>query len=310
MKILIKENVFYKLEYNQSLGQLDVFRIGVALFSLISMLVLLIDYPLVLAPNGLMNWEVTNANCFWFEPHPYKISKLFNLSDSVVIVTCIGAYLAALIGLIIGVWVRLCAIFALILFVTLTNVMAPYCFGVDVYQTVCLFYLCISPIGYHYALSPKKISDKIIKLQQIAMRGIQFYLIITYLSAGVEKGLMSSWWNGEFIYFVLSDPTILTTHAIPTNWHYLVYAFLGSSVVILESTYFLCVWIPYIRTISIVSIIVMHIFIGIYMELLSFGILLTLLNIVCWYPVLIEDFKKIRTIFFSKSTKNSLTPLL
>jgi hypothetical protein len=103
---------------------------------------------------------------------------------------------------------------------------------------------------------------------------------------------MGNWWNGKFIFYLLTDPTIITYSLVSTHLPSFVYAFLGISVVVIESFYVVLVWVPLVRTVLLFFILMMHLFIAVSMGLTAFGILLISLNLVCWYPVLHKDILK------------------
>lgn len=291
IKSVLKDNVFYNITYCYNANQLEVFRISVALFAIISMFTLVLDYNVFFAPNGIVNWEVSNANALWFECHPQKIADLLNVSPQYVMVTILTIYFLGLVALLLGIWTRLAAIVCLITFTLITNVMASFAFGVDIYQAVCFFFLTIFPTGYSLSLIKKDNYSKLNEVKQICIRVLQLYLIITYISAGFEKAMMMNWWNGRFIYFLSNDPTIMTTSFFPKNQDILFYAFFGITVVFIESLYFILVWFKKTRLYIIFIIISMHLFIALFMDLLFFGLLLIVLNLVCWYPVIFENFK-------------------
>ncbi|MEE1945591.1 hypothetical protein VRU48_10785 [Pedobacter sp. KR3-3] len=291
IKSVLKENVFYNISYCYNTNQLEIFRILVALFAIVSMFTLVLDYDVFFAPNGIVNWEVSNANALWFEGHPQKIADLLNLPPQAVMVTILTVYFLALTTLLLGIWTRLSAIVCLVTFTLITNVMSSFAFGVDIYQSVCFFFLTLFPTGYSLSLIKKENYPKLNELKQICIRVLQLYLIITYISAGFEKALMPNWWNGRFIYFLSNDPTIMTTNFFPKDQNILFYAFFGIMVVFIESLYFMLVWFKKTRLYIVLIIISMHLFIALFMDLLFFGVLLIILNVVCWYPVIFEDLK-------------------
>lgn len=291
-RLIWQQNVFYKVDTNYAAEQIDVFRVAMVLYSLFSFITLLLDYPVFFAPDGLINWEVTNASSFWFELHPAKIASLLGISGQPVMLTLIYLYTGALLLLLMGVWPKVMAALVLMLFVTFSNVLAPYGYGVDVYHTVNLFFLLLFPTGYYLSVKPKTASLHTQRLRELSIRALQVYIGLTYLNAGIEKAFMPNWWNGKFIYYLISDPTSVTHNIIPLNLPIPVYAIVGIAVVLIESLYLFLVWIPVVRTVLVLCIILMHLFIAYCMGLTAFGILLILINLVCWYPAMYKDFKK------------------
>lgn len=289
---LLRHNIFVFIEYGQSKKQFEYFRIVISLFSLFNFVLFLVDYKTFLLPDGIINWEVTNANSFWFELHLLKISNLLNVDSRVILYTISVIYIVALSLLALGIFTRLSSIIAFSIFLIFSIQLYPFLYGVDLYQSVFLLILCTFPSGYSVSLKPKIADTKIHDRQKIGIRGIQLYLALTYFSAGFGKIKMDSWFNGKFFFLSLTDPNYQLI-SFPKNLPYYFYVFFGILVVICELTYFILILVPYIRTLLLFVLITMHLFIALFMGLVPFGLLLILINIVSWYPLILKDAKSI-----------------
>ncbi|GAB3948727.1 hypothetical protein GCM10028805_23820 [Spirosoma harenae] len=292
LTFILKENIFIFLDYGQAKHQFEYFRIAISLFSLLNFGCFLIDYRIFLVPNGIVTWEVTNANSFWFEPHLLKISSLFSISDTYLLAISTVFYVLSLLCLMLGLYTRLTATIAFIFFLLFSIQLYPFLYGVDLYQSVCLLILCVFPSGYSLSLSSKTANAQIIQQQKIGVRGLQIYLALTYFAAGFGKMQMDSWFNGEFIFLSLSDPTYQLVN-FPKDIHYFFYILSGIIVVFAETLYFVFILIPYFRTLLLLVIITMHLLISLFMGLVPFGLLLILINIVSWYPLIFVDIKNV-----------------
>ncbi len=293
---LLKENIFCYLDYGQSKYQFEYFRIAIALFSLFNFGAFLYDYEVFVSPNGIINWEVTKASSFWFDPHPARLANWLNMSHETFNIVAICLYVGSLVLLALGVFTRVSSLLAFFFFLVFSLSLYPFLYGVDLYQSVFLLFLTIFPSGYALSLTSKKSDDKILNQQKIAVRGIQIYLALTYFSAGFGKFNMDSWFNGEFLYLSLSDPTYQLL-SFTYNVHYGFYVFSGILVVFIEMFYCMLVLIPYVRTVLIITIVGMHLFIALFMGLIPFGVLLMMVNLVVWYPVILTDLKKLLKIY-------------
>lgn len=291
ISILFAKGIFNNLEYSQSIHQFEYFRIGVSIFSLISFFFFLIDYDILLAPGGVVNWEISNANVFWFEPHLAKIALLCNLPEEFIFFLFLASYLFTLLCLFLGIYTRINSFFAFLLFMILSYQIEPYLYGVELYQSVFLLFLFIFPSGYSKSIFRKVLSEQTSEIQKIGMRGLQFYLCITYFSAGIGKYNMQSWFNGEFLFLSISDPNYQLLH-FPDYLPSIIYKILGITVVTVELGYAFFILVPIIRSLLLFCIIIMHLFIGLFMGLIPFASLLIFANIVCWYPIVLEDIKK------------------
>ncbi|WP_257668143.1 hypothetical protein [Parapedobacter tibetensis] len=286
-----RAHIFANLNYGYAQHQFEYFRIAIAAFSIFNFCLFLVDFDVLLAANGMINWEVTRANAFWFEPHLYKLGT--GATANILLYGAIFCYIASLISLGLGFRTRLMAMLAFGCFLLFSVHLNPYLYGVDLYQSVFLFFLCIFPSGHSLALPRRQHSAALLGHQQIALRTVQIYLMITYFSAGFGKVQMPSWLNGEFLFLSLSDPTYQFVK-LPTDLHYLWYVLSGCLVVCIELLYPLLIFIPYVRIFLLLSIIGMHAVIAIFMGLVPFGTLLILVNVVIWYPLLLQDYRGIR----------------
>ncbi len=293
VKALLKENIFFAIDYGQKAYQFEVFRIAICLFSIGSFTFYLIDYNFFLSPDGLVSWEVTDAYSNWFEPTLFKISNYLNLAQSVILNSAIVLYYTCFVAILLGYFIRVAAIIAFILFKIFLIQLLPYVHGVELYQTVFLLFLIVIPSGFKFSLSSSKETPEKLRCQKYGIRGLQLYLIFTYLSAGFHKALMPSWYNGEMFFMAISDPNYVL-FKFPTDLHYAVYAVFGILTLIVEIGYSIFLLFPGFRSFLIFGIVGMHLTICFFMSLVPFGCLLALINMVLWYPLLLQDTKIIR----------------
>jgi len=274
--------------------QLDVFRIGIALYSILSFCILLLDFKDILHPNGIINWEVSNANLFWFELHWKKIANFLGIEEVKILLIASVLYLTSLISLLIGKFSKIAAISSFLCYYTFSNVMSIFGYGADIYQNVALFLICFFPIGYYYSIDKKKLTTKIKDISLICIRSLQVYLIITYFASGIEKLVLRSWWNGSYLYSVMNDPTMYSLTGLTKYFNSYLLTIIGVIVIISEAFYGILIWIPSVRIILFFSIVGMHLFIGFFLSMPMFALIMIILNIVCWYPALFKDFQKLK----------------
>jgi hypothetical protein len=267
----------------------------VAIFSIFNFSFFLLDYSTFLTPDGLVNWEVTNANSFWYEPHFLKLQEFLKVDGSLLLLLFSSLYISCLLLLALGLYTRITSIFAFGLFLFFSTELYPFLYGVDLYQSFFLLLLCFFPGGYQLSVRPKKLNEQVIERQKIAMRGIQLYLVITYFSAGFGKVQMPSWLNGKFLFLAVSDPNYQLVH-FPSTLPGSVYTFFGVTVVCCELLYFILILIPYVRSILLILIVGMHLFIAVFMGLVPFGVLLAGINIIVWHPLFLTDLKNLKMI--------------
>lgn len=293
LRYFVKDNIFYKIDYAQSKYQFEVFRILISVYSLVSFTFYLFDYNLLLSPDGLISWEVTDAYSYWFEPTLFKISNYLQIGQNTILNSAILLYYMSLISLVLGYRVRIAALVAFVLFKILLIQLMPFVHGVELYQTVCLLFLIVFPSGLKLGLFNSKETDEKLLNQKYGIRGLQLYMIFTYFSAGYHKAMMPSWYNGEMFFMAISDPNYLLFE-FPTNLPYWVYSIFGILTIILEIGYSIFLLFAFLRSFLIINIIGMHLMIVLFMSLVPFGLLLASINFVLWYPLLFKDLKTIR----------------
>jgi hypothetical protein len=275
-------------------NQLEIFRIFIGLYSLISLLVLLVDYRSLLHPEGILGWEVSNANAFLFEFHPARLASYLNITETTVLNVLLILYGVSLAALVLGIYVKVSSALSFLIFNMLSNTISGYTYGADIYQSVSLFLLCIFPIGHRLSIIKRKAKTNSDTIKTICFRAIQIYLIITYIAAGWMKAVQPGWWDGTYIFQVLHDPTISKLSNVVDT--YTVYHFkaMGCVVLIAELLYFVAMWIPFLRSVWLILIISLHVFIAFFLSLPFFGLIMIILNITCWAPYFLKDW---RTLF-------------
>ena len=281
---------FYKYKDTlYSKNQLEFFRIGIAAFSILSLIFLLLDYSAILHPDGIINWELSSANSYLFEFHLKTISDISGIKPNIILNTSIIIYFITLIFLLIGIYTKYSSILSFIFYVVINNITSSFCYGVDIYQGVSLFLMCIFPIGYSISFKKKQVTSNIEDIKKICIRVLQIYLIITYTSAGWEKIVQKNWWNGSFMYMVISDSTLSTISNYANVFGVKFYKFISHSILVFESFYFIAIWIPYLRVMWFTGIIIIHLYIILFLSMPFFGLIMIILNFVCWYPHVFHD---------------------
>ena len=154
-------------------------------------------------------------------------------------------------------------------------------YGMDMFHHISLFYCAIMPVGNSLSLDQLRTKKKILSSQEagVSRHLLQLHLCIMYTSSGFEKAAGVQWWNGEAIWRSVMLPTF---HNFDMAWLAQVpwlAMFLGWGILVIEIGYSIFVWIPRIRLLAIVAILLMHIMIGIFLGLQLFAIIMMILNL-------------------------------
>lgn len=205
--------------------------------------------------------------------------------DSVLFGTWVCLLIAA--GcLVLGFCCRVSAIVAWFLQLCAVSGGGILSYGMDNFTTIGLFYLMFAPFPDHFCLD-RKIWNSPMKdrhLHGFFRRAVQLHLCIIYFFAGLTKSLGSGWWNGNSIWLALTRPPF---NVLPVQWvisWQWMLPLAGMTICLLEIGYAIFIWPKRTRLIWLLSIIAMHIGIGVMMGLYLFGLIMITLNLAAFGP--------------------------
>jgi hypothetical protein len=180
-------------------------------------------------------------------------------------------------------------------------------FGVDTMMTVLLLYLMIGPSGAALSL------DRVIARwwrraggdnplppapsvsANVAIRMMQIHLCIIYLISGLGKLQGQTWWNGSAVWNVLGNFEFAPMHLKLYNdaLRFLGHNQLlfetcitgaGLSTLVFEISYAFLVWRPSTRWFMLAGAIFLHGFIGLFMGLKTFSLMMLVFNMAFLRP--------------------------
>jgi Vitamin K-dependent gamma-carboxylase len=167
-------------------------------------------------------------------------------------------------------------------------------YGVDRYFHLLLFLMMWMPTGAAWSVDnfQKKIRES--WASTYALRITQIAILMTYLNAGVAKGLGHEWWNGDAIWRALHMPEFQRYSFLWMGDWPLVPKLLGWATLFFETFYIFGVWIPGVGLVWTLIMISMHLGISAFMGLVNFGITMSLINVALfivpkmpeWLPIL------------------------
>lgn len=156
-------------------------------------------------------------------------------------------------------------------------------YGLDRYFHLFLFMMLFFPAGGAYSLDAKlgragRSARAPSENARLGLRLLQLALLLTYLNAGVAKGLGAEWWTGDAIWRALHLPEFRQHELWWMGDHPVVPMLIARATVFLETFYIFGVWIPYLGALWALAIIGMHLGIVVFMNLANFGIGMALFN--------------------------------
>jgi Vitamin K-dependent gamma-carboxylase len=273
---------------------LAILRIGLGLQMVLVCLSLRRDWSHLFARSGgvWINRDLLEVLLAAQAPFVPRFGWLLSLGDqfgineqTVLSATWICSLVAAS-GLLVGFCSRTCAILAWFFQQCAVNSGGLLSYGMDNFTTIGLFYLMLAPFPDRYCFDryiwKSQIKDR--HLHGFFQRALQLQLCIIYFFAGLAKLLGSGWWNGENLWMALTRPpfNVLPEHLIVSFYWILPIA--GISVCFLEIGYPFFIWPKRTRLVWLVSVIAMHVGIGLTMGLYLFALIMIILNVAAFGP--------------------------
>ncbi|MEZ4904411.1 MAG: hypothetical protein R2822_23020 [Spirosomataceae bacterium] len=157
------------------------FRCGVSLFALLHFGSIQADFENLFGLNAFVKPDISLVVSSEYLPTITGISHFLDIKYANLLMIIRYLYPISLLFVFIGLFSRLGAICALFLQLTLTNSIDFFCYGVDAFTTICLFYACIFPIGQFKSVDVLLFRDRkfLISTNQY-LWVFQFHLCIIY----------------------------------------------------------------------------------------------------------------------------------
>ncbi|ADV68353.1 HTTM domain-containing protein [Deinococcus maricopensis] len=236
----------------------------------------LIDLPQIQAlygNHGLLPWVINDLQLDAWLPRlgglAVRLAPLGVTPEALVNVTY-GAYLLALLALLLNWAPRLNGPVAMLTHLALVNSSAFNAYGVDLYAKVALF---------HTALSAFTRADGPSLGAAVVWRAAQAQLAWTYFSAGWHKAQGEQWWTGEAIWRALQTPQLQmldTTWLAQVPWLATLVAW---GTLALELGYVLFIWPRATRPVWLAGTLAMHVGIAALLGLPVFAFVMMTLNV-------------------------------
>jgi hypothetical protein len=183
------------------------------------------------------------------------------------------ALLGSLLTLSFGIFPRASACVAWVLEMSFVNRNMAVSFGVDAISTFFLFYLVFADYRSRAGNAPK---DWRATIGSVAFRLSQLQICIIYMYSGLDKVKGTTWWRGEAMWYVLSNPQ-LTRYDF--SWVSQMPILLGVATyaTLFWEIYFpALIWYRKARYPLLVFGVLLHVGIGTMMILPTFGMLMIL----------------------------------
>jgi len=236
--------------------------------------------------NGLVGREITEAT-IGSDIMP-RISWLINpllhagFSDATSITILMWIYFLAIILMMVGLFTRPAVFIVWMIHLMLHQSTVQFSYGMDAFANLLLFYCLIMPTHKYYSFDAilfKNIKKPNPAYESFCVRILQIHLCIAYFFSGFSKLLTPGWVSTDGIWQSLTVPNYKTVDFSFLANYPIVTALLGCSVIVLELFYPIFMYVGKTRKIWLIAILLLHMFIGLFMLLPFFGLVMIIFNI-------------------------------
>lgn len=165
-------------------------------------------------------------------------------------------------------------------------------FGLDQMNAMLALYLAIGPCGAKLSLDrlwtsyragrrslrdtghrsvPAVAPSSTVRL---STRLIQVHMCVIYFFAGVSKLKGDAWWNGEAVWMAVSNTEYQSRDLTWITWHPWISDLVTHATIMWEMTYWIFVWRPVWRPIYLLIGVLMHLGIGMFLGMWTFGLVM------------------------------------
>jgi hypothetical protein len=272
---------------------LAALRIGLATLLLIQAFALSGNVLELYGNRGFVQWTVVEGGT------PEGIPRIRWVADALSPVGVQQAqavsavfllYLASLAGLLVGWHTRVAAALAWLTHLAMNESGNACLSGMDQFAHIALFYCVWMPVGHDLSVDrvTGRVSGTPTSVARVALRVLQLHLCVVYFASGIEKASGEQWWNGEAIWRAVMRPDLGQfnfTWLADVPWLAMLAAW---ATLVVEIGYPFLVWHQDTRQLWILSTVGLHLGIAVTLGLLSFAVIMIVLNVsaflVCGEP--------------------------
>lgn len=251
----------------------------IAVFCIANIAVILPDINFLFGSNAIIQYSVNEQHIFWYQPVFQWFSSplaTIGITENITILCIIILYIFSFLGLFFNKYRFISSILAWFIHLIIVNSNFLFAYGADNMISVLLF------VNILFCIPFKEVAKKNL-IYSFAIRFLQIHLCFIYFFGGLGKSLGMDWFDGNAIWYVIN---IYSNDYVDLAMNFINYPIIFKlicwSVLFLELMYPFLIYIPKIRKIVLTKIILLHVFIGIFMHLYTFGLVMILLNLIAF----------------------------
>lgn len=219
--------------------------------------------------------ESTAWSLWWFVPPEHL--RTFHYVGLAVI----GCYT-------VGLFTRVTSIAAWIVAVSYINRVPMANFGLDQVNSMILLYLCLAPCGAVFSVDRvwrayrcRRVNRPLpppsaTVMTRVATRLLQVHVAVLYLFAGLSKLKGQTWWTGEAVWLGAANYEYQSGSLEWLAWHPFLVNFLTHATVFFEISFCVFVWMRSLRPIVLLGGTLLHLGIGGFLGMWTFGLAMIL----------------------------------
>ncbi len=236
------------------------------------------DLKNIVASNAIVPSSIAELVDPWWLPRIGWFAPLLaraGLDGQKAFIFFFALYTILLIALILNFHPKVTSILVFVLHLVIAGSIHFSMYGVDNFASIGLFYCVIAP-----ARTPLPEGSDILWRSSLVHRLFQFHLLVAYCISGIAKSLGSQWWSGEAVWLALAAPL---ARGVVDSARLVAYPGValvaGISVLVIETCYPVFMLPKATRRVWFVLVILMHLGIGLLMNIWSFALVMIVLNI-------------------------------
>jgi hypothetical protein len=290
------------IEGSESPYYTAVFRVLVAAFTIFQLYLYRNSILDIYGEHGIIDWTAAQSYHYKYVPEPsvlYKLISFTGISSDQFIHALVLTFVIALVFLLFGLFTRISAIACWVLsYLTLYGGISSG-YGMHMFLHIAFFYLMLMPCGKAISIDNLRKKSGMRLVDSWPRKVLQLHIAIMYASTGIEKAVGDQWWNGEALWRSMNMP-YHTQYDMSWMANYPVgVAITGIGILAVEIFYIVCIWIKDVRVIWLCITIMMHVFIGVFLGLWLFGLMMIILNLGAFGPEVYNDLKNRRKLKLS-----------
>jgi hypothetical protein len=249
-------------------------RTATALFILLQFAFLYRSWFDIYGNEGYIEWFISrDLFSISFLPSVITVAdwlKPLHVSPDQTLMLISILYFLSAVGMLLGWRPRIFVAGAFIFHLTLCNTSMIFGYGVETFTHIALFYLLFVP---------GNASAKPTVFNNFILRVLQIHLCIVYFNSGIAKVQGVDWRMGEAVWYTLGNSNYGNFNLLWLSKFPFVLRGVNWWVLLIETLYPILIWPKLTRKFWLFNVLALHFFIGLFMGLYMFGIIMMILNV-------------------------------